>query len=153
MDDFPVIVEVIPKPDLGISSRMSYVQWFVEVVGTPTLLLLFVATIVALGLIVLLRFRGRGSAASTAVLLLMTLPLLVGTFAFLAATSISLRIVAVAGETSDAMAWFAYGATTAMLSANCFLPILLFGSYVLLSMGMRGDPLKRASAPIVTVLK
>jgi len=143
MDDFPVMVDIKPKPDPVVDPSASYLQWFFEVVGTPTLLLLLGATVVALGLIVLLRYRGRGSAASTAILLLMLLPLLVGSFAFLTATSISLGLVAQDGEQSEAMAWFAYGTTTAMLSTTFFLPILFFGSYVLLSMGLCGDPVQK----------
>src|SRR5262245_31541949 len=108
-EDFPV-----PK---------SYLQWYFDSIGLPTLLLIVGVSLLALVLIIVLFVRGRGPAVPAAIVFILPLPLVVGFVCLLGGTITYLSRLSDAGGRVPLDA-FAYGQAAAMQATACFCPLL-----------------------------
>jgi hypothetical protein len=123
----------LPRPQ-------SYLEWYVNSLGMPTLLLIVGATLVAMFLVVLLFVRGRGPAMPAAILFVLPLPLIVGVIALLAGliNSYTALSYSLSHTSRPAMGQMGYGFVSIMQASGCFCPLLLLTLTLLMFVGFRG---------------
>ncbi|WP_254507547.1 hypothetical protein [Anatilimnocola floriformis] len=117
----------------------SYLRWYLDSTGVPTLLVLFGAMLLALVLIVTLFRRGRGPAVPTAIVFIMPLPLVVGLVCFLAGTIHYLHQMGLAAGEQVSSESLSYALTSAMQATSCFCPVLILSLVLLMVLGFRNQ--------------
>jgi hypothetical protein len=117
----------------------SYLHWYFESLGLPTLLLIAAVTLLAMALVVALFLRGRGPAVPGAILFLLPLPLIVGLVALLGGSITYLTQLANAGDQPVSPKAFSYALTAAVQASSCFCPLLILSLVVLMVLGFRGS--------------
>jgi hypothetical protein len=120
--------------------RMSYLAWVFHSLGPITILLLLLATLVAIGLIALLWQRGRGPALPAAILLLIPLPLVVGCLALVGSSLDSLLSFSTRARASEIAESLSHALVSALASSCCFMPVLIVGLAALFAHGFRQSP-------------
>lgn len=136
-DLFP---ELVPEMAPEFEPQQSLLHWYVTSMGSVSIALLFAAMLAAIILILVLWIRGRGVSVPAAILLLMPLPLVVGSFALIDSTVRALDIASNNGPGKAVREAFSHGFTTAMSSTCCFFPVLMLGTIALLTLGIRKQP-------------
>jgi hypothetical protein len=119
--------------------RFSHVLWMISSLGWPTIGLMFVVTCYSLALIWRLYRYGRQPARDVAILLVIPLPLLVGSVLLLGGTIICLHHIASSQPFSSFKGPIAFPLSMAELTAVSFIPVLLSGATALVLLSKKAD--------------
>jgi hypothetical protein len=113
----------------------SYLQWYFNSMGMPTLLVIVGLTLLAMVLAVILFWRGRGPAVPAAILLVSWLPLIAGAVCFL--SGVIMYLSELAGPEPSTHATISYALTASMQATSCFCPLLMLSLVLLMVLGFR----------------
>lgn len=119
--------------------QQSYLHWYVTSLGWPTLGVIVGVTLLAMGLIVLLFFRGRGPAVPAAMVFVLPLPLLVGLLCFLSGSISFLSNLSMDGPREQGASLLSYATLALLQSSSCFCPLLLLTLTLLMVLGFAAN--------------
>lgn len=110
--------------------------------ATGALILIIIATLLAMILTVIVFWRGRGPAVPAAILFLLPLPLIVGVIALLAATiyayiDLSYAVSVTSLEHGTSAAKLGVGFRAISQASSCFCPLALLSISLLMVLGFR----------------
>lgn len=125
--------------------RQSYLEWFFSTLGVPTLVLISVAALLAMGLMLVVFLRGRGPAVPAAIMFLLPLPLIVGAIALVGGTLSYFREVGESATGRVDPGGLSYGFIAAMQASSCFCPTLVLSLVLLMILGFRGSSGRRSN--------